>query len=97
MWVTMVWVDSGSLKVMGEVSFRFDIVGIEFGDVAMGRMPSRVLIFPNYSIAHRRDYFLDLQMVASPRLLSKNQNLIRMRAETENYKRYEGIASSNSE
>ena len=48
----MVWIDSGPLKVMCEVSSWFDIVGIEFGDVAMCGMPSRVIIFPNYSIVH---------------------------------------------
>ena len=48
----MVRIDSGLLKAMGEVSSRFDIVGIEFGDVAMCGMPSRVLIFPSYGIVH---------------------------------------------
>ena len=48
----MVWKDPGPFKGMGEVSSRFDIVGIEFGDIAMCGMPSGVLIFPNYSIVH---------------------------------------------
>lgn len=51
----MVWIDSGSLRGVGEVSARFDIVGIEFGDVAMCSMPSRVLISPNHSIVYAND------------------------------------------
>ena len=53
--VTVVWIDSGPLKGVGEVSAGFDIVGIEFGDVAMRRMPSRVLISPDHSIVHAND------------------------------------------
>jgi hypothetical protein len=51
----MVWVDSWVLKGVSEVSSRFYVVGIEFGDVAMCGMSSGVLIFPNYSIIHAYD------------------------------------------
>ena len=52
MWVAMVWVNSGSLERVSEVSTRLNQVGVEFGDIAVSGVPVVVLIHPCYCIVN---------------------------------------------
>lgn len=62
---------SGLLKSVRETGAWWNHLGIEFWYVAVGRMPVRVLIFPNYSIVYSNHEFDQRGCETKPRVQAR--------------------------